>query len=258
MDEDRDRGAGERGAPEFLGEHHGAERVHLGAAVFGGVADAEEAEFAHPAQHLARHEALLLPLLAVRLDLLLDEAARPERAAPRALFAEIGEGGRRIRGGSSCFRWRFQWRRAGVPPAGPVLAILTSVRAIGASRVPRAGRRHLGPARREPDDALRPRRIGWPAPSPHPLSKPLSRRRRTRPALGFGRPYGQYAAVPQGRAGRRSGREGHRVSRWRCASTHPGRGRRRAGSRRTLPGWRLISAPTSFVDANARIGQAAR
>ena len=62
-----------------------------GAAVLGRIADAEEAEFAHPAQHLARHVALLLPLQAMRLDLVLDEAA-DLRAQQLVLFAEVGRG----------------------------------------------------------------------------------------------------------------------------------------------------------------------
>ena len=84
-------------AAELLGEHDRAERVHLGAAVLGRVADAEEAELAHAAQHLARHEALLLPFRAVRLDLALDEAA-DLRAQRFVLLAEVGrgEGGRGV------------------------------------------------------------------------------------------------------------------------------------------------------------------
>jgi hypothetical protein len=90
-----DRGAAEGRAAELFGEHHRAERVHVAAAVFGRIADAEEAELAHAAQHLARDVALLLPLRAVRLDLLLDEAA-DLRAQLLVLLAEIGrgEGGR--------------------------------------------------------------------------------------------------------------------------------------------------------------------
>jgi len=74
VDERRDGNAAIGRAPELLGEHHGRERIHLGTAVFGRIADAEEAERAHTLEHLARHEAGLLPGVGVRLDLLLDEA----------------------------------------------------------------------------------------------------------------------------------------------------------------------------------------
>ena len=98
--QDGDRGAREGRAAELLGEHDRAERVHLGAAVFGRIADAEKAKLAHAAQHLARDVALLLPLQAVRLDLGLDEAADLRAQQRRALRGSRARGGRRIRGGS--------------------------------------------------------------------------------------------------------------------------------------------------------------
>ena len=91
MHQNGDRGAREGGSAELLGEHDRAERVHLGAAVFGGIANAEEAELAHVPQHLARHVTLLLPLQAMRLDLGLDEAADLS-TQQLVLFAEVGRG----------------------------------------------------------------------------------------------------------------------------------------------------------------------
>ena len=75
MDQRGDRDAGEGRAAQFLGQHDSRHRVHLGATIIGGVADTEEAELAHLAQHVARNETVLLPLHGMRLDLGLDEAA---------------------------------------------------------------------------------------------------------------------------------------------------------------------------------------
>ncbi len=89
VDERRDREAREGRAAELLGQHHGRHRVELGATIFGGVADAEEAELAHAPEHLARHEALLFPGMGMGLDLSLDEAA--QLVAQRlVLLPEIG------------------------------------------------------------------------------------------------------------------------------------------------------------------------
>ena len=70
-----DREAAEGGAAELLGQQRGSARIHCAAAEFLAVAQAEKAKLAHLAQHFARHEALLLPLVTVGNDLLLDEAA---------------------------------------------------------------------------------------------------------------------------------------------------------------------------------------
>ena len=81
-------------AAELFGQHHGRERIHLRAAVARRIADAEKAQAAHAAQHLARHVALLLPGERVRLDLGLDEAAHL-RAQHLMLFREIRRPARR-------------------------------------------------------------------------------------------------------------------------------------------------------------------
>ena len=59
MHQHGDCDAGEGRAAELLREYDRAKRIHFGAAIFGRIADAEEAKFAHAAQHLARHAALL-------------------------------------------------------------------------------------------------------------------------------------------------------------------------------------------------------
>ena len=75
MHQHRDRKAGKGRAAEFFRENDGRERVHVGAAIFGRIADAEKAELAHPLQDFARHEALLLPGRSLGLHFLLDKAA---------------------------------------------------------------------------------------------------------------------------------------------------------------------------------------
>ena len=75
MHQHGDRKAGKGGAAEFLRQNDGRERVHVRAAIFGRIADAEKAELAHPPQHFARHEALLLPGRSLRLYFRLDKAA---------------------------------------------------------------------------------------------------------------------------------------------------------------------------------------
>ena len=67
--------AAEGRTPEFLRPHHRRQRPHVGAAIFGRMAHAEKAERAHAAVDLARDFAVALPLLAMRHDFLLDEAA---------------------------------------------------------------------------------------------------------------------------------------------------------------------------------------
>ncbi len=66
--------AAEGRARQRLLEHDGGERVGAGAAVLGRIGDAEQAEVAELADHLARDAALVLPALAVRLDLVGEEA----------------------------------------------------------------------------------------------------------------------------------------------------------------------------------------
>ena len=73
--EDRVGDAGKRRTAELFGEHDAGERVHLRSAVARRVADAEKAQAAHAAQHLARHVTLLFPGQRLRLDLGLDEPA---------------------------------------------------------------------------------------------------------------------------------------------------------------------------------------
>ncbi len=76
MDQHGDGEAGVGGAAEFLGQHGGGAGVHRRAAVFLGVADAEEAERAHLAEHVAGDRAVNLPLVGVGLHLLGHEAAQ--------------------------------------------------------------------------------------------------------------------------------------------------------------------------------------
>jgi hypothetical protein len=76
MNQHRDRHAREGRSTEFFGQYDRGQRVHLRAAILRGIADAEKAELAHAAQHLARHHAVLLPLQRPRLDLLVDKAAK--------------------------------------------------------------------------------------------------------------------------------------------------------------------------------------
>ena len=61
-------------AADLLGQHDRGARIEAGAAQRSGKRS-EEAELAHLAQHLARHEARPPPRLALRLHLLVDEAA---------------------------------------------------------------------------------------------------------------------------------------------------------------------------------------
>jgi hypothetical protein len=89
--EDGDGEAAEGGAAHLLAENDAGQLVELGAAVLGGVADAEEAEAAHAAEDLARHHAGPLPFLAVRLHLRLDKAAE---LVPQGLVLGGEEGGR--------------------------------------------------------------------------------------------------------------------------------------------------------------------
>ena len=63
-------------AADLLGQHDRGARIEAGAAQRLGHAQGEEAELAHLAQHLARHEARLLPFRPLGLHLLLDEAAQ--------------------------------------------------------------------------------------------------------------------------------------------------------------------------------------
>ena len=74
MNQHRDGDAGKRRSAQLFGQHHRRQRIQIGAAIFRRITDAEKAEFAHPAQHLARHHAFLFPGRRVRLDLLIDEA----------------------------------------------------------------------------------------------------------------------------------------------------------------------------------------
>ena len=73
MNKRRDGNAGKSRAAEFFCEHDTAERVHVRAAINLGITNSEEAERAHAPQHFARHKTLLLPGIAKRLDLFLDE-----------------------------------------------------------------------------------------------------------------------------------------------------------------------------------------
>ena len=67
--------AAEGRTSEFLRPHHRGQRPHIGAAIFGGVAHAEESKRAHAAVDFARDLAVTLPLLAIRHDFLLDKPA---------------------------------------------------------------------------------------------------------------------------------------------------------------------------------------
>ena len=73
VDQHGDDEAGEGRLRQRLGEHQVGQRVGLRAAVRALVHQAEQAGLAHAAQHVARHEALLFPGRAVRLDFLGDE-----------------------------------------------------------------------------------------------------------------------------------------------------------------------------------------
>ena len=134
MHEHGDRKAGKGGAAELLGENDGCERVHIRAAIFGRIADAEKAELTHPPQHFARHEALLLPGRSLRLDLGVDEAAHLI-AQHRVFFAKIsgtagvGFGGRARSSHGRCFpsRGRKTLEMAFAP-------VKCSLRALAASQ----------------------------------------------------------------------------------------------------------------------------
>ena len=89
MHQHGDRKAGKGRAAEFFREHDGRERIHLRAAIFGRVTDAEKAELAHARQDFARHEALLLPCRSLGLHFRVDEAAHLI-AQHVVFFAEIG------------------------------------------------------------------------------------------------------------------------------------------------------------------------
>jgi hypothetical protein len=80
--------AAEGALAQRLGKHEIGERIGSRAAVLGGVHDPEQPGVAHALQHLARHEALLLPGRAVRLDLARQEA-RHLLAQQLALGAEV-------------------------------------------------------------------------------------------------------------------------------------------------------------------------
>ena len=74
MHEDRDGEAAEGGAAQFLGEQGGCARVQRAAAELLRIAQPQEAEPAHLAQHFARHESLLFPRMRLRHDFFFDEA----------------------------------------------------------------------------------------------------------------------------------------------------------------------------------------
>ena len=77
------------GTADLFGQHDRGAGIEASAAQRLGHAQAEQAELAHLAQHLARHEARLLPLRAVRPHALVDEAA--ELGADEVVvFAEDG------------------------------------------------------------------------------------------------------------------------------------------------------------------------
>jgi curved DNA-binding protein CbpA len=96
--------AAEGRAAELLGQQRGGARIQRAAAEFLRVAQAEEAEAAHLAQQLARHEALLFPGVAPRHHLLLYETAdaflqQPEGVVHRPIIRKIRCAGA-IRAGS--------------------------------------------------------------------------------------------------------------------------------------------------------------
>lgn len=74
MNEHRRGKAAEGRTSEFFRPHHRRQRTHIGAAIFGRVPHAEEAECAHAAVDLARNLAVAFPRFAMRHDFLLDEA----------------------------------------------------------------------------------------------------------------------------------------------------------------------------------------
>ena len=96
MDQNRNGEAAEGGLAQLLRQYGAGDGVHLAAAQFGAIADAEKAQLAHAAQHLARHFAVLFPLLRLRLDLFVDEAAQLV-AEHHMFFADIGAFGGRLR-----------------------------------------------------------------------------------------------------------------------------------------------------------------
>src|ERR1700739_2423286 len=73
MDQRGDRDTRECREAKFLRQHDPRERVLRRPAIRFRVADPEKAERSHPSQDLARNKALLLPVLAIRLDFFLDE-----------------------------------------------------------------------------------------------------------------------------------------------------------------------------------------
>src|SRR5258706_4984310 len=75
MHQHRYRNPAEARAAQFLREQRRRPRIQRRAAEFLRIAQAEEAEASHLPQHLARHEALLLPRRRLRHDLLLHVAA---------------------------------------------------------------------------------------------------------------------------------------------------------------------------------------
>ncbi len=89
MDQHRDGKAAMGGAADFLGQHDRGAGIEAGAAQRFGDAQREEAELAHLAQHLARHEAGLLPFRPLGLHALVDEAAQLG-ADQVVLFGEDG------------------------------------------------------------------------------------------------------------------------------------------------------------------------
>ena len=73
---------------ERFGEHQVGQRIGLRAAMFAGIHQPEQAGIAHLAQHLARCEAVALPLFGERFDLPGDEA-RDLLAQLFVLVAEV-------------------------------------------------------------------------------------------------------------------------------------------------------------------------
>ena len=89
VDQHGDGKAAVRRTADLLGQHDRGARIEARAAHRLGDAQREEAELAHLAQDLARHEARFLPFRPVRLHLLLDETA--ELGADEVVF--LGEDG---------------------------------------------------------------------------------------------------------------------------------------------------------------------
>src|ERR1700739_3670825 len=73
MDQRGDRDTRECREAKFLRQHDPRERVLRRPAIRCLGAEPEKAERSHPSQDLARNKALLLPVLAIRLDFFLDE-----------------------------------------------------------------------------------------------------------------------------------------------------------------------------------------